>query len=1184
MHKFIDDQINAIPLTTANGNIVLRDGRRSRILMKNNELTKAGEYYEEKSGKKLESDAPEPYRKGQHEFAMINGREKRLRTWDPALDKWVKYTKAGILFYDQKRVEVVVHVPVNIKGKRSNGTNYDRVGWMPVSDITSLSKIYVRDDLTETQRADAVKIQVLEALPEPILEVSGETWTYNDEATWRISSMTTKKTGEAFVTNAVMNRPLRVNPISTLSLPDNVIPEAFEDKGNCVPRQLGAVLDRDWEVLVDELDEVQKNNSNWTRDDGFTMDTLLQWCKLNQYAIYIYHGTSLIEKHVPLEKKRTLACSVLANHVYFMKKPTSTSKASGQRLRRAIMDSSVPDFSEWQPFDLEKPSPHMYSVNLEDVRAALLRKGIHPKLVMASEILWKRLRTKTFTVHLIPENANEIKNWLGALGLNIEYRGEGLPNMTLKVITALLKRKRVFLTDVEKNELLVKCGNKCEICDDPLNGEVEFDHVVPLSSGFGDQTFQCLCPACHASKTQHESRDFDNPLLSHFSPPVWKAYVESEKIPPIVYKARAVEGSGLILDVKRCRRSALYNSAHDFSVYSPTDSIEDFRGVVGDLNYVTRKYKGFELQLSYLGPGFYHKVAVEWWLHSGVITLNDISHVLNATGHLPKDIFRESLDKMQQAWKMIGEDHLDKFSVNAMIGLFFKDESYGYTTFSSPDVRDQISDAKQTLFKYEGGAEYDWVKCTKLINSTTFRPILDQILSTECVRMGQAIYILKRLGIGRNICEYKTDSILFTPHANRRKKAIYAFEELRHCDLNKLRDRYEGKNRRLDDYIRPSVDGSETKIFRIQEAIEEDEMRSEPARPCRKCDLNYSTPRWTTLTEDQAKYQVLNNESSLLVIGNPGVGKSHLLKELTEQLKTSGYKISIVSKTHVASSRIGGVTADHFSRRYIDHGTCQTEKHYIWIDEISQIDIALLASFNRLAHTNVKWLISGDWNQFGPICNTWRGTIVPEDALEKSSLLYHICDGKVLYLHECRRSSADLFNFYCEISLWRKINIQDWVRRARARFPVVKGHAEHNLCLSHHRRIHINKIMNLAQKPTDAVFIKAVKSPGSTMKPQNMWVYPGQTLIANIQKSTKLRNGVRYKVVSVGEMIVLDNGACLNKTDCSKYLRLSHAITFAACQGDEFQSVRLWDCGSIHFTWKHLYVGMSRAKETVEIV
>ena len=94
--------------------------------------------------------------------------------------------------------------------------------------------------------------------------------------------------------------------------------------------------------------------------------------------------------------------------------------------------------------------------------------------------------------------------------------------MTQKMLTLLLKRKRRFLMEEEKTKLLDDFNHKCASCGDELK-EVEFDHVIPLSSGFAAQDFQCLCAACHMTKTSAESRDFDSPLVSHFSPDVCAA-------------------------------------------------------------------------------------------------------------------------------------------------------------------------------------------------------------------------------------------------------------------------------------------------------------------------------------------------------------------------------------------------------------------------------------------------------------------------------------------------------------------------------------------------------------------------------------------------------------------------------------------------------------------------------------
>ena len=61
-----------------------------------------------------------------------------------------------------------------------------------------------------------------------------------------------------------------------------------------------------------------------------------------------------------------------------------------------------------------------------------------------------------------------------------------------------------------------------------------------------------------------------------------------------------------------------------------------------------------------------------------------------------------------------------------------------------------------------------------------------------------------------------------------------------------------------------------------------------------------------------------------------------------------------------------GVTADHYVCRHIIHGACTAD--YIWVDEISQVDIEILCQLNKLTFTKLRWLLSGDFNS--PRCST----------------------------------------------------------------------------------------------------------------------------------------------------------------------------------------------------------------------
>ena len=84
-----------------------------------------------------------------------------------------------------------------------------------------------------------------------------------------------------------------------------------------------------------------------------------------------------------------------------------------------------------------------------------------------------------------------------------------------------------------------------------------------------------------------------------------------------------------------------------------------------------------------------------------------------------------------------------------------------------------------------------------------------------------------------------------------------------------------------------------------------------------------------------------------------------------------------------------------------------------------------------------------------------------------------------------------------------------------------------------------------------------------------------------------IRNNVLYQVQAIGEDTVTVTQAEseghpveLTLSQVSEWLRLSFARTYASCQGTEFEgSLRLHDTTNPHFTMRHLFVAMSRAKE-----
>jgi hypothetical protein len=346
--------------------------------------------------------------------------------------------------------------------------------------------------------------------------------------------------------------------------------------------------------------------------------------------------------------------------------------------------------------------------------------------------------------------------------------------------------------------------------------------------------------------------------------------------------------------------------------------------------------------------------------------------------------------------------------------------------------------------------------------------------------------------------------------------------------------------------------------------------------PQRNATLEIQPRVWTDLTEDEAFTRVLHGQS-LLVLGIAGTGKTHYIKDLVARLRTNSKKVEIMSKTHTASERAGGVTCDHWVRRHVLHGACTAD--VVWIDEISQLGTDLWAQLNKLE--GIQWLLSGDFSQFPALFDSWHGCDVPEESFRTSALLHRMAGGNRLRLTTCRRSDIALFAYYSSLiaggSRFHQ-SIADVISEARRMFP--DAPARHNLVISHRKRVAINRQVNNANAGQGAVFLKASPTRGQNNATQSMWIWPGLQLLGACSGVKKgLKNNCLYTVAAVSpESITLEGGLALTHVQALAWLRLSYARTYASIQGTEYsESIRLHDTSCPHFTHRHLFVAVSRA-------
>jgi hypothetical protein len=255
-----------------------------------------------------------------------------------------------------------------------------------------------------------------------------------------------------------------------------------------------------------------------------------------------------------------------------------------------------------------------------------------------------------------------------------------------------------------------------------------------------------------------------------------------------------LEEDFLIADVQSCRKWALELCAHDLPMFCVLDQIvERTEPELGDLCFVTARYKNCVHQLGYTGPGWAHRIQAEFLLHHGVITWGDVSHTLTATSRYPRDLLAGPLREMEAAWE---GSPLAKLAVNSLIGLLSVDETRSYKLCSSRRNCDAPAGAVKQVFHFADGEKlYDFNTSDSLLSNVSCRPLHDLALCSETVRVGQMLYCIKQSRA--TPYEVKTDSCLFRPQ--KRRKVDLA---LRYCDLHELRDRHEPAEsmKRLDEW------------------------------------------------------------------------------------------------------------------------------------------------------------------------------------------------------------------------------------------------------------------------------------------------------------------------------------------------------------------------------------------------
>ena len=1175
----VDSLLEVEPTSVGrSGRLILKkeDGKHIALADARGKLTVLGKRYFEKSGKEYNAafDKEVPLvRKGAKEYVKMRSGELRLaRTYQ---DGDHRYTRIGKNYFDARGTtqEFLLSIPVKIEGTGKGGRKYERFGSLP-STALGIGPLKIPIAATMAEKEEQAKQQILDAMNEgSILEVSSEKYSYHAEGAWAISMLETRVAddGERTV-EAVLNRPLQAGtPLSYSHLhnPWAFAPEAFEEtEGDCVVHQLSRQLNLDEECIRDEFTEIQESEEieiyegkHWSTK-GPTGRMLLEWCKRKGHTCHIMWGNNLIQTFTG--KNPAVCCAIWANHLYMFKDkqgishmtprvPRASDEILGKPARET--DEELEDMLEYRQVAPGRFWCHRDCMG--QVLRDMLASGRVPVCKMKNfvEIRQIELRDKkeTTVVRALPGTWMELQDFAARLALHkgkaiVRYNGEGLAAFMLKNIIALMRPERTSLPQMQ---------GSCSICG--TRGLLERDHRVPLSMG-GGKDIDLLCSMCHQDKNRtegaahaHSRGQSLNPLMSYFSKQTYADFMASHP-KQVVCRMHKPQQAGLLIDVKKCRRSAL-TSGWELPVFCALDQIRPFEmnDLDADFFYLDRAPGTLISTLPWTGSRWYHKCAVLYLLETRRINYADVKYSFKASGHLDAQAFEEPFRIIQYIWAHCEFD-ASKEGINAAIGLMGSRENWLYRCTMSTHPDDALMLGGKVAQK-QVGELHQWVSRTKVLGNSSMYPIYHFTLDWERTMLARITDAAIQLGTPRkSICEYRTDSVFIDKCCSKLSNFL---SNMTASDIG-------------------CRGGKLLTVEKVQPL--EPPAGFDPTSSCPEPEITYD---WNVVTEQsqdiiqKARDIVIDKGESLLLLGPPGVGKSTLVKQLVEELKEKGHNVRTTALTHVASRVIEGQTIQSFLYRYVLNGSFQG---WLILDEISVLTISVLNFISTLLNGNVRFILLGDFFQLPAICDYWAGKEVQNNGFQNSRLLWELCEGNVIHLTKCRRSAGThIFHFVTGLypnGQLGTLPLCDQVSLARRVFPLQRGIARWNLCISHAKRKTLNKICY-------DFFAKGERLNVQLSDELVNQIFVGCALLGN-STDRRITNGCFYEVMSFTDKLVtirdLENLESVDvPVENMKALRLGWAITYAAVQGRTLKErTRLWCTDHPRFTTRHLAMAIGR--------
>ena len=209
-------------------------------------------------------------------------------------------------------------------------------------------------------------------------------------------------------------------------------------------------------------------------------------------------------------------------------------------------------------------------------------------------------------------------------------------------------------------------------------------------------------------------------------------------------------------------------------------------------------------RLPYLGRGWYSKPAAAYLLETGQATWADFKWSLDATAHVEPRCLAQALEAVEDAWPE-GEEHMAKLSVNALIGLWARNQELVYSMRTSNHELDgQGCQWRQTFADAAGKVHWDHIYATELFSNYTLRPLHDYVMAQEHVAVAKIRDHLRKVP-PRYVVALKTDCLVFQDLPKKFLPAVRELTARKHQDGTPVY-RFEECKRLEGEYREPRIE------------------------------------------------------------------------------------------------------------------------------------------------------------------------------------------------------------------------------------------------------------------------------------------------------------------------------------------------------------------------------------------